>query len=179
MPQSGCIEIDGIRLSETNRSAWQSTIAYVPQQIFVCDCTLAENIALGVPAAEISRDRMHRAVQLARLESYVAALPRGYDEILGGRGSQLSGGQRQQLGIARALYRDASVLVMDEPTSALDQTMEHELVEMLAAGRGDRTTVLVTHRRGTLRYCDVVYELGKGQIVRSRADYLAEGTYAS
>jgi ATP-binding cassette, subfamily B, bacterial PglK len=179
VPQTGCIEIDGIRLSETNRSVWQSIIAYVPQQIFVCDCTLAENIALGVPAAEIDRERLHRAVQLARLESYVASLPRGYDEVLGGRGSQASGGQRQQLGIARALYRDASVFVMDEPTSALDQAAEHDLVEMLAAGRGERTTVLVTHRPSTLRHCDVVYELAKGQIVRRRVDYLTEGTYAS
>jgi ATP-binding cassette, subfamily B, bacterial PglK len=167
VPQSGQVEIDGILLSDANRLEWQAILAYVPQNIFICDCTVAENIALGIAAAKIDRERVRKAVQLARLEECVNALPKGYDEPLGERGSRLSGGQRQRLGIARALYRDASVLIMDEPTSALDGAAEREIVDMLAARRDGRTVILIAHRLSSLRHCDVIYELAKGQIVRS------------
>ena len=171
VPQSGQLEVDGILLDEASRNAWQSTIAYVPQHIFLCDRTLAENIAFGVPAARIDRERIRAVGRLARLEECVTGLANGYDEVLGERGVRLSGGHRQRLGIARALYRDASVLLMDEPTSALDSVAEREIVDMLDARRQGRTTILVSHRLSTLQHCDVVYELAKGQIVRS-------GTYA-
>lgn len=164
--QSGHIEIDGILLDEGNRVAWQSRIAYVPQQIFICDCSLAENIALGVPAARIDFDRVRAAVQLAQLEECVDSLPKGYDQVLGESGARLSGGQRQRLGIARALYRDAPVLILDEPTSALDNAAERDIIDMLAAHRDGRTILLVAHRLAALRHCDVVYELAKGQLVR-------------
>jgi ATP-binding cassette, subfamily B, bacterial PglK len=167
VPQSGQVVVDGIVLSEANRNAWQSTLAYVPQNIFICDCTVAENIALGVPAAQIDHERVRAAVQLARLEDCVNALPNQYDEALGERGARLSGGQRQRLGIARALYREASVLIMDEPTSALDGAAEREIMDMLAARREGKTVFLIAHRLGSLQHCDVIHELAKGQIVRS------------
>jgi ABC-type multidrug transport system fused ATPase/permease subunit len=167
VPRSGSIEIDGVGLDDGNRSAWLSAIAYVPQCVFLCDSTLAENIALGVPAVLIDRKRLHAAVRLARLEQCVAELPNGYDEKLGERGARLSGGQRQRLGIARALYRDASVVIMDEATSALDATAERDVTDMLAAHRHGRTILLVAHRLSALRHCDVIYELANGQIIRS------------
>jgi ABC-type multidrug transport system fused ATPase/permease subunit len=165
-PRSGCVEIDGIALDDGNCGAWQSTIAYVPQSVFLCDCTVAENIALGVPAAQINRERLLRVARLARLEQCVADLPLGFDEKLGERGARLSGGQRQRLGIARALYRDASVLIMDEATSSLDAAAESDITDMLAAQRQGRTIILVAHRMSALRHCDVVYELANGRITR-------------
>jgi ABC-type multidrug transport system fused ATPase/permease subunit len=167
VPRSGHIEIDGIALDDANRIAWQSTIAYVPQSVFLCDTTLAENIALGVPIERIDRKRLNDVVRLARLEQCVADLPNGYEEYLGERGARLSGGQRQKLGIARALYRDASMLIMDEATSSLDAVAEHDITDMLASLRPARTILLVAHRMNALKHCDLIYELANGHITRS------------
>ena len=167
VPESGHLAIDGMVVDDANRRAWQSVIAYVPQQIFLLDAALAENIALGVTASQIDLKRVRSAATLARLDDCVAALPNGYGEVLGERGSRLSGGQRQRLGIARALYRDASVLIMDEATSALDVAAEQAIVDTLQALRRDRTILLIAHRRTTLRHCDLVFELQAGRLVRS------------
>lgn len=166
VPESGRVQIDGITLDDANRGAWQSTVAYVPQHIYLLDATLAENIALGVPAAQIDQERLRTAVRLAQLEECIAALPKGYDEVLGEQGCRLSGGQRQRLGIARALYRNASVLIMDEATSALDAAAEQEIADVLLPLALERTIVLIAHRLSSLRHCDVVFELEKGRIVR-------------
>jgi ABC-type bacteriocin/lantibiotic exporter with double-glycine peptidase domain len=164
VPQSGYIEVDGIRLDRTNCAAWQSTIAYVPQQVFLFDATLAENIAFGIPPAQIDPGRLEIAVRLARLTECVADLPNGYQERLGERGCRLSGGQRQRLAIARALYRDASLLILDEATSALDIAAEAEIIEMLETLRPNRTILVIAHRTGALRHCDLVFDLSKGRI---------------
>jgi ABC-type multidrug transport system fused ATPase/permease subunit len=166
VPQSGSVEIDGVPLDDTNRGAWHSAIAYVPQNVFLCDATLAENIALGTPAARIDRERLRAVVRQARLAECVATLPQGYEEKLGERGARLSGGQRQRLGIARALYRNASVLIMDEATSALDAAAERDITDMLDQHRANRTILLVAHRLNALRHCDVIYELDNGRLVR-------------
>ena len=167
VPESGSVEIDGVALDDANRGAWQSAIAYVPQNIFLCDSTLAENVALGVDPAKIDRERLRAVVELARLRACVAELPQGVDEPVGERGARLSGGQRQRLGIARALYRDASLIIMDEATSALDAAAERDITDMLAEHRGRKTLVLVAHRLSALRHCEVIYELANGRIVRS------------
>ena len=166
-PQSGHVEVDGVRVQQANRAAWQCTIAYVPQQVFLFDATLAENIAFGVPAANIDRERLKVAVRLAGLEECVANLPNGYEEMLGERGCRLSGGQRQRLAIARALYRGASLLILDEATSSLDTTAESEIVETLHALRPNRTTLVIAHRAEALRHCDLVVELHNGRVVGS------------
>jgi ABC-type multidrug transport system fused ATPase/permease subunit len=171
IPTSGHVEIDGVTLDRASRGAWQSTIAYVPQNVFVLDATLAENIALGVLPEQIDRERLDLVIELARLTEVLASLPDGYSELLGDRGCRLSGGQRQRLGIARALYRDASVLILDEATSALDNTAEEEIVGMLNALRPSRTLLLIAHRFSALRHCDTIHEFRHGRIVRS-------GTYA-
>jgi ABC-type multidrug transport system fused ATPase/permease subunit len=166
-PQSGHIEVDGIRLDHTNCHAWQSTIAYVPQQVFLFDATLAENIALGVPLDHIDQQRLEAAARLARLSECVADLPNGFEELLGDRGCRLSGGQRQRLAIARALYRDASLLILDEATSSLDTSAEGEIVQTLEMLRPNRTILVIAHRTGALRHCDLVYELRNGTVVGS------------
>jgi ATP-binding cassette, subfamily B, bacterial PglK len=167
VPHSGHIEIDGLPLDHGNRVAWQSTIAYVPQQVFLFDATLAENIAVGIPRAQVDQKRLEAAVQLARLTECVGSLTNGYEEMMGEGGCRLSGGQRQRLAIARALYRDASLLILDEATSALDTTAESEIAEMLDVLRQDRTILVVSHRAGALRHCDLVFELRHGKVVDS------------
>jgi ABC-type bacteriocin/lantibiotic exporter with double-glycine peptidase domain len=166
-PQSGHIEVDGVRLEQASRAAWQSTIAYVPQQVFLFDATLAENIACGIPAAQIEHERLEAAVRMARLTECVAGLPNGYAERLGERGGRLSGGQRQRLAIARALYRGASLLILDEVTSSLDAAAESEIVETLHALRPNKTILISAHRAAALRHCDIVIELRNGRVVRS------------
>jgi len=164
VPQSGHIEIDGIRLDRANCAAWQSTIAYVTQHVSLFEATLAQNIAFGTPGAQIDRERLESAVRLARLSDCVAALPKGYDEWLGA-GCSLSGGQRQRLAIARALYRDASLLILDEASSSLDTAAEDEITETLKALRRNRTILIIAHRTNALRHCDSVIELRDGRIV--------------
>jgi ABC-type bacteriocin/lantibiotic exporter with double-glycine peptidase domain len=164
LPQSGHIEVDGMRLDRGNCIAWQSTIAYVPQHVTLFEATLAQNIAFGTPGAQIDRQRLESAVRLARLSECVAALPNGYDEWLGA-GCGLSGGQRQRLAIARALYRDASLLILDEATSALDIAAEGEITETLELLRPNRTILIIAHRTSALAYCDFVFELSDGRVV--------------
>ncbi len=170
VPGTGAVEIDGSVLDETNRAAWQSRVAYVPQSIFLLDASIAENVALGIPAADIDRRRLSEAVRLAQLDDLIRTLPGGYDHRIGERGIQLSGGQRQRIGIARALYRDASVLLLDEATNALDGLTEQELMATLGRLRGRYTIILIAHRMSTVRSCDVIFELENGRL-------LGSGTY--
>lgn len=166
-PSEGRVEVDGSALDQTNRAAWQSRIAYVPQNMFLLDSSIAQNIALGVPAADIDRQRLAQAARLAQLDELIDTLPAGFDHRLGERGIQLSGGQRQRIGIARALYRAATVLVLDEATNALDGLTEHELMSTLGRLRGRYTIILIAHRMTTVRFCDIIFELANGKIAGS------------
>jgi len=167
VPGAGRIEIDGTLLDDSNRTSWQSRIAYVPQNIYLLDTSIAQNIALGVAEPAIDRARLARAVELAQLTEFVATLPRGIDHMVGERGIQLSGGQRQRIGIARALYTNATVLILDEATSALDGLTEQELVSTIMRLRGRNTIVLIAHRLSSVRACDVIFELDRGRISNS------------
>jgi ATP-binding cassette subfamily B protein len=151
-------------LDDTNRSAWQAAIAYVPQEIFLFDTSLAENIAFGVPVEHIDRERLAAAIRLTGLEKLVEDLPRGYEELLGERGLRLSGGQRQRVGIARALYRESSLLILDEATNELDGLVEQELLAALDSLRGKCTIVLIAHRLSTARHCDMIFEFENGRV---------------
>jgi ABC-type multidrug transport system fused ATPase/permease subunit len=167
VPAIGKIEVDGIALDDANRAAWQSRIAYVPQNISLLDTTIARNIALGIPRAAIDQERLLAAARLAQLDDFVRTLPRGYDHPVGERGMSLSGGQRQRMGIARALYTDASVLILDEATSALDGLTEQELMATILRLRGRYTIILIAHRLSAVRACDVIFELDKGKVTAS------------
>lgn len=166
-PSEGRVEVDGRTLDEANRAAWQSRIAYVPQHMFLLDTTIAQNIALGIPVADIDRPRLLEAIRLAQLDELIATLPAGYDHRVGERGIRLSGGQRQRIGIARALYRKATVLVFDEATNALDGLTEQELMATLGRLRGRYTTILIAHRMTSVRSCDLIFELESGKIAGS------------
>lgn len=164
---SGSMEVDGVAVNDANRDAWRSAVAYVPQQIYLLDATVAENIALGASGSQIDDNRLRTAVRLAQLEECIGLLPNQYQEVLGERGCRLSGGQRQRLGIARALYRGASLLILDEATSALDADAEQEIVDMLDSLRQERTVLVIAHRLSSLRHCDLIFEMESGRLARS------------
>ena len=163
-PTSGELRIDGVLLDDTNRSAWRTRIAYVPQNTFVLDASIAENIAFGIGRSAIDMPRLIEAARLAQLEELISTLPGGYDHRLGERGVMLSAGQRQRIGIARALYRDRPVLLLDEATSALDEAAETQLIATLVGLRGRCTVILIAHGSRMVRSCDVVFELENGRV---------------
>jgi ABC-type multidrug transport system fused ATPase/permease subunit len=166
-PTEGTIEIDGRRLEASNAADWQREIAHVPQDLFLADASIRENIAFGAGAADIDDARVRSAAEAADIAEFIEALPEGYDTIVGERGTRLSGGQRQRLGIARALYKKASVIFFDEATSALDG--ETEAAVMAAIERLDRdlTVILVAHRTSTLAFCDEIIRLEDGRLAEA------------
>jgi ABC-type bacteriocin/lantibiotic exporter with double-glycine peptidase domain len=176
-PDAGRIEIDGVVLDDNNRNLWLHAVAHVPQHIVLLDASIAQNIAFGIAPNDVASERVRQAARDARLDSLIETLPGGLATVVGQSGVQLSGGQRQRVGIARALYRRASLLVMDEATSSLDALTETEVVTLLDALRGKCTMVLITHRPSSLRSCDVVLELDGGRLVG--AGSLAEATRGS
>ncbi len=165
IPDRGEISVDGQRIDSQNLRAWQQTIGYVPQDIFLTDASLAENIAFGVEKDEIDRQRIFQAAESAMLHDFaVAELPHGYDTMIGERGVRLSGGQRQRIGIARALYHDADLIVFDEATSALDNITESDVMAAIEALPGDKTVLIIAHRLSTIRHCDRITMLERGKV---------------
>jgi ABC-type multidrug transport system fused ATPase/permease subunit len=164
-PREGAILIDGERLTGANRAAWQKQIAHVPQFIYLADASVAENIAFGVRDDAIDIGRARQAAEQAELTEVIATLPRGFDTLIGERGVQLSGGQRQRLGIARALYRRANVLVFDEATSALDTETETAVMSAIEKLSTDLTIVIIAHRLSTVAKCDMIVRLEEGRVV--------------
>ncbi len=179
-PESGGVRIDDTTLGPANIRNWQATLGYVPQSIFLADQSVAANIALGLPPEQIDRQAVEQAGRLANLHDFVTQeLPEGYDTIIGERGVRLSGGQRQRIGIARALYRDPSVLIFDEATSALDNTTERAVMEAIHNLSGNKTIILVAHRLTTVKPCSKIYVMHHGAVVEegSWQTLNAEGTH--
>ena len=164
-PSEGQITVDGVALTDENRRNWQRSIAHVPQAIFLADASIARNIALGVPAREIDLARVVEAAKKAQLDEFVAELPEGFHTFVGERGIRLSGGQRQRLGIARAIYKQAPVLVLDEATSALDDATETAVMRALdQLGDEGRTIIMIAHRMSTVSQADLVVRLDGGRV---------------
>jgi ABC-type multidrug transport system fused ATPase/permease subunit len=166
VPQQGQIVVNGQPLTDLNRRAWQDCLAHVPQSIFLSDASLASNIALGVPPAQIDPGRLREAARRAQIHDFIQTLPRQYDTPVGERGVRLSGGQRQRIGLARAFYKQATVLVLDEATSALDDQTEAEVMKTIDELGPDVTVLMIAHRLSTLRACDLIVELQGGRIAR-------------
>lgn len=162
-PQKGDIRVDGRSIYD-DLPAWRESIGYVPQSIFFLDATLRENIALGIPAADIDEGRLQAAVQAAYLGELVDQLPHGLDTPIGERGTRLSGGQRQRIGIARALYRNPTILILDEATSALDNVSERYVTQAIENIRSDMTIIMVAHRLTTVKMSDVIFLMEKGAV---------------
>ncbi len=165
-PTQGCIRVDGISILAHNTPAWQTHVSHVPQAIFLSDATLAENIAFGVPLEKIDQKRVEAAAQQAQISADINSWPDKYATLVGERGVRLSGGQRQRIGIARALYKQADVLVLDEATSALDSETESAVIEAIEGLGHDLTILMVAHRLTTLRGCTQIIELVDGRIAR-------------
>ena len=165
-PQKGTLEIDGKVITKQNLRSWQRSIGYVPQYIYLSDETIAANIAMGVESKDINFDLVKRASKIANLHDFVVnELPKQYQTTIGERGVRLSGGQRQRIGIARALYHNPQVLVLDEATSALDNQTEKAVMDAVNNLSKDITIILIAHRLNTVKNCDIVFKLDKGQLV--------------
>jgi len=159
-PTGGRILIDGRPLTPALIPAWQASIGYVPQDIFLIDDTITRNIALGIPDTEIEVNRLREVCATAQVLGFIEhELPQGFQSKVGERGVRLSGGQRQRLGLARALYHQPSLLILDEATSALDTETEARLIEALRSLSGKLTIVLVAHRLSTVADCEEVFDL--------------------
>lgn len=164
-PSNGSIYVDGIRLCEKNIRAWHSSLSHVPQSIYLTDASVAQNIALGVEPQEIDMERVKWAAKIAQLAETISGLEVGYDTFVGERGIRLSGGQRQRIGIARAIYKNPSILILDEATSALDSVTENKVIEALQLLNKEMTIITIAHRVEALRYCDVIYKLDCGTVI--------------
>jgi len=169
VPSQGQILVDGLDLHDAGHPerllAWRSAIAHVPQSIYLADSSIAENIAFGVSKEQIDFDRVRLAAQQAQIASFIEASHDGYDSFVGERGIRLSGGQRQRLGIARALYKQAQVLILDEATSALDNDTEQAVMDAINQLERDLTVVIIAHRLSTVAKCDRVIRLDHGRVV--------------
>jgi len=171
-PDAGDIRVDGAAITRDNVRAWQKSLGYVPQHIFLADTTVAANIAFGIAPEAIDMARIEAAARVANLHDFVTGdLPLGYRTEVGERGVRLSGGQRQRIGIARALYRDPDVLILDEATSALDNLTEYAVMEAVHNLAGRKTVIMIAHRLTTVKDCDTILMLERGRLV-------AQGTYA-
>jgi ATP-binding cassette, subfamily B, bacterial PglK len=164
-PQEGVLNIDGQPITAANRRQWQRAIGYVPQHIYLADDSVAANIAFGANAKDIDPQAMERAATIANLHEFVVNdLPQGYATTVGERGVRLSGGQRQRIGIARALYQNPQVLILDEATSALDNLTEQAVMEAVNNLGHDITIILIAHRLSTVRQCDQIFILERGEV---------------
>lgn len=162
-PTSGEILIDGVATSQENRRAWQAHISHVPQNIFLADSTIQENIAFGIVPEKIKECKVAQAALQAQISETIDSLKNKYKTLVGERGVQLSGGQRQRVGIARALYKDSDVLIFDEATSALDNETEQQIMQQIAQLEDNKTIFIIAHRLSTLKQCDY--------IIRINSDY--------
>ena len=164
-PQSGSLYIDNTHVTRENKRAWQNTLGFVPQSIFLSEGSIAENIAFGIPDKDISLDQINKTIKLAHLTEMVEQLPDGVNTKVGERGVQLSGGQRQRIGIARALYHEADILVFDEATSALDGITEKIIMDAIHEFSGKKTIIMIAHRLKTVQKCDIIYLMEQGKVI--------------
>ena len=168
-PSDGFIKVDGTDIQK-NLSNWQKNIGYVPQDIYLSDDTLRNNIAYGLNSNEIDEKSLKDATKVANLDKFIKNLPDGLNTMVGEHGVRISGGQRQRVGIARALYSNPNILILDEATSSLDINIEKEIMKEISKLKGKKTVIIVAHRLSTVSQCDKLFKLEKGKIIK-------EGSY--
>ena len=164
VPTTGQLVVDSESIVNEKIDQWQKIIAHVPQNIYLTDATVAENIAFGVPLEQIDMERVRLAAERANISLFIDGLELGYATVTGERGARLSGGQRQRLGIARALYKNAKVLLLDEATSALDDATEKSVMDAIEGLGSDITILIIAHRLSTLERCDFIYKVEGGTL---------------
>jgi ATP-binding cassette, subfamily B, bacterial PglK len=164
-PTEGQLIIDSTIINKENKKSWQSHIAHVPQNIYLSDSSMEENIAFGVPKDKIDYERVRMSAVQAQISEFIEGLDNGYQTFVGEQGIKISGGQRQRIGIARALYKNADVLIFDEATSALDNNTELLLMDTIKELSSNLTILIIAHRLTTLKECDKILELDKNHKV--------------
>ena len=164
--QEGTITCDGANIFD-NYPSWLSKIGYIPQSIYLIDESIRDNIAFGIDADKIDDHRIWEVLEEAQLKSFVEELPEGLETTIGDRGVRISGGQRQRLGIARALYHNPEILVFDEATSALDGDTEAAVMEAVNSFHGKKTMVIIAHRLNTIEKCDIIYKVENEKITQT------------
>ena len=165
--QEGTITSDGRSIFD-NYSAWLAHVGYIPQTIYMLDDSVRKNIAFGVKEEDIDDERIWAVLEQAQMKQFVEELPEQLNAQIGERGVRISGGQRQRLGIARALYHDPELLIFDEATSALDNDTETAIMEAIDMLHGQKTMVIIAHRLRTIENCDVIYEVKDGKICEKK-----------
>ena len=167
-PPNGFLSVDGVILNGINSSIettkWRNGISHVPQSIFLTDNTISENVAFGIPKEQIDMKRVTECASRAQLSKFIESLSLGYSTFVGERGIRLSGGQKQRIGVARALYKNAQLLVLDEATSALDTLTEQNIMSQIDNIDSNCTILIIAHRLSTLKTCDRIIELKSGSI---------------
>lgn len=165
-PSGGILQVDGIPINDGNLREWQQSVGYVPQDIFLIDASVSENIALGLPYTEIDHERVRHVAEIAKIDAFIRdSLPNSYETTIGERGVRISGGQRQRLGIAHSLYHDADLIIFDEATSALDNLTEAEVMASIAALPGEKTVIMIAHRLSTIKFCDQIVVMEGGRVI--------------
>lgn len=172
-PSTGSVTVDGVDIRTGIRS-WQRKLGYIPQNIYICDDTVRKNIAFGLQDEEIDEKRVAEAVRTAQLGKFIEQLPDGLNTVVGERGARISGGERQRIGIARALYHNPEILIMDEATASLDNLTEKAFMEAVNAISGKITIIIIAHRLTTLKNCNLIYFINNGTLDSGGFDDLYE-----
>jgi len=168
-PEKGEINVNEYSIY-SNLTGWRNQVAFMPQQVYLIDDTILNNVALGIKDEEIDHARITASLKAAQLQEYVEDLPDGYNTLVGERGLQMSGGQRQRVALARAFYFGRDILILDEATSSLDNKTEKEIIKNIKSLKGKKTLIVIAHRLTTLVNCDRIYEIDNGKIIN-------EGSY--
>ena len=167
-PTKGKMYIDDLNLFNDSTGnlikSWQDSLMHVPQNVFLTDASILENIALGVNRKYIDHQRVFEVAKQAQLIDFIKKSQDGFDTLVGERGIRLSGGQKQRIAIARALYKGAKIILLDEATSALDNKTEELIVKNLNHLSSEVTIIIIAHRLNTLKFCDKVFELRDGNL---------------
>ena len=162
----GKMSIDGVYINEKNISLWRKNISHVPQDVYLSDATIEENIAFGISQDKIDHQRVLEVSEQACISKLISGWKDQYKTIVGERGVKISGGQKQRIGIARALYRNADVLVFDEATSALDRQREKTIMELIEKLSREITILIIAHRVTSLKGCDQIIEIHKNNAIQ-------------
>jgi ATP-binding cassette, subfamily B, bacterial PglK len=167
-PSQGGMYVDNLLIDGNSSRSWQRHISHVPQMVTLLDCSVAENIAFGVPLKDIDFNRVYKAAEKAHISNTIDSWESGYQTTVGEKGVRISGGQLQRIGLARAFYKGANVIVLDEATSALDDDTESQIINSLESFGEDLTIIIVAHRLSTLKHCSTVIEVENGNIKKVR-----------
>ena len=163
-PEKGEIFVDGVNI-KNNKHSWQSYIGYIPQDIYLLDDTIKNNITFGINNNKINKKLLSESIKIAQLEKFIESSKNKIDTVVGNRGIRISGGEKQRIGVARALYNNPEILILDEATSALDIDNENKMLDEIYQGIDNKTLIVVSHRNNTVKHCDLIYVMEHGKII--------------